>query len=69
MFVYSKGQLKSLSDIETSNSEGWLSWGYSKLVKKPIGWSMKWLSGQQENNVKDKFVVMDVIKVSNGCIM
>ncbi|XP_045190539.2 charged multivesicular body protein 7-like [Mercenaria mercenaria] len=60
--MISKGQLKRLSDIEISNTEGWLSWGYSKLVKKPIGWSMKWLSGQQEDNVKDTFVVMEVIK-------
>lgn len=61
--MISKGQLKRLSGLENSDSEGWLKWGYSTLVKKPIGWSLKWLSGQPENTKADEaFVVMDVIK-------
>lgn len=61
---FSKGLIKKLSEINVGGTEGWLSWGYSRLVKKPVGWSLKWLSGQQdESQPTDTYVVLDVIKV------
>lgn len=60
--MISKGQLKKLSDIENCATESWLSWGYSAFVKKPIGWSLKWLSRQPEETVDESFVVLEVIK-------
>jgi len=64
MLVFSKGEIMKLSEVKLGGSETWLSWGYSKLVKKPVGFGWKWLSGQQEQSQPaETFIVLDVIKV------
>jgi len=56
--------VRKLSEMGDGGSSGWLSWGYDRLVKKPVTWSWKWLSQQQETaQPTDTFVVLDVIKV------
>ena len=63
---FRNGQIKKLTDMQQSEGSGWLSWGYSKLVKEPIGWSLKMLPWQQQKDTKtteEQYVVVDVIKV------
>ncbi|WAR21496.1 CHMP7-like protein [Mya arenaria] len=61
--MLNKGQVKKLSDLTVEGSDGWLSWGYNRLVKKPVGWSLKWLSREQEQKQPpETYVIMDVIK-------
>ena len=63
---FRNGQIKKLTDMQQSEGSGWLSWGYSKLVKEPIGWSLKMLPWQQQKDTKtteEQYVAVDVIKV------
>ena len=64
------GKIKKLSEMKQGDNSGWLSWGYSKLVKEPIGWSWKLLQGQgkEENKQEEQYVILEVIKVNcNYC--
>lgn len=66
--LFSKGQIKKLSEMNLGGTEGWFSWSYNRLVKKPVGWGFKWLSGQQEQDTPtETFVVLDVLKVCCCC--
>ncbi|KAK3606102.1 hypothetical protein CHS0354_006460 [Potamilus streckersoni] len=58
------GKLKKLSDLQQQDSVGWLSWGFSKLIKQPIKWSFQLLpwqnSGKKEED--DLYVLDDILK-------
>ena len=64
LLYFRNGQIKKLSDMKQPDNSGWLSWGYSKLVKEPIGWSLKLLPWQQKDTkTEEHYVVVEVIKV------
>lgn len=50
-------QLQNLSP-----SKSWLSWGYQKLVKSPVTWSLKYLKSADSSNSGAKYIVVDILK-------
>ncbi|KAL3863173.1 hypothetical protein ACJMK2_004941 [Sinanodonta woodiana] len=58
------GKLKKLSDLQQQDSAGWLSWGFTKLIKQPIKWSFQLLPWQNSGNKEDDdlFVLHEILK-------
>lgn len=46
-----------------SPSKSWLSWGYQKLVKSPVTWSLKYLKSADSANTGARYIVVDILKV------
>ncbi|KAI0210477.1 hypothetical protein LSAT2_004776, partial [Lamellibrachia satsuma] len=70
-----KGKLKQLSDFQQGISNGWVSWSFNVLVKKPLSWSfstlvkrpVSWglgqLTGQtQKQECLGDLVVLNLVK-------
>lgn len=53
-----------MSDYEKKLTQGWLSWGFGILVKRPLVWSFSAMFRQCSSDAAGEYILLDALKVT-----
>ncbi len=61
-FIFRSGKIVTRSEFENSVNQGWMSWGFDILVKRPVYWSFSKVFGTGDS-MAGEYIALDLLKV------